>query len=555
MQSRQAAPEVTVHGAGDLGGKASGLAALNSWDLPGTARLPTHVLATGFYNAYLERGGVAGAGIEPVAAAILEAIGDRPIGVRSSATNESGGEGQGRRAIHAGENLSFMLPNNHPDPQVRVRQLLLAISHVYDDFAGRQEQDPEASMAVVVNPIPGLFDDTAAGPYFYPYVSGVADSFFPYALKNQDPREGYARIAFGHGYATVLDDFPVIPMATITKPMPLDLLQTGGGQKYFYALDLMKNSDLRGEELETMTKLHVRHASFHKVRLLGMHGQVVTIEELVQRDQFGFQSGLARLMETIAARLAANFQIEFVFNLDFAIKPYREGLFHVVQLTRLPAQVSEPLALPAAPDRVWLSIASLQGHGVIRGVRHAVVVSPFLYAKDQHDAVRRRLAEINHELGERGERYLVIVPGRLGSRNRDWGIWVEYADVSHAACIFEYGVDIAGRAQPLPEEGELTGGIYGSHFLYMVLGGYSEDQRRLQARLHGTQGTHFFTNLMSSNVVYGYISPVEDRLDPWFFSPPDRGSVPYVLTFPRPVTVYADSSAQRCLVVPGEEEA
>jgi hypothetical protein len=553
MQPRQVAPDVTLYGTGDLGGKASGLAALNDWDLPGVARLPTHVLATGYYDEYMQRGRVVGEDIEPVAVAILDVIGDRPIGVRSSATNEGGAEGKGRCAIHAGENLSFMLPNNHPDPQVRVRQLMLAIRHVYDDFSGRQGQDPEARMAIVVNPIPGLFDDTAAGPYFYPYVSGVADSYFPYALKNQDPKEGYARIAFGHGYATVLDDFPVISMATICNPLPLELLQTGRGQKYFYALDLMKNSDLRGEELETMTRLHVRHASFHKVRLLGVQGQIVTIEELVQRDQFGFRSGLTRLMEAITARAATDFQIEFVFNVDFTQKPCREGVFHVVQLTRLPAQVSESIEMPAHPAHTWLAISSLQGHGVTRNVRHAVVISPFLYAKGQHDEVRRRLAEINRAMGRSGERYVMIVPGRLGSRNRDWGIWVEYTDVSHAACIFEYGVDIAGRAQPLPEEGEQTGGIYGSHFLYMVLGGYSEDQRRLQARLHGTQGTHFFTNLMSGNVVYGYISPVEDRLDPWFFSPPDTGSVPYVLTFPTPVTVYADSNTQRCLVVPSDE--
>jgi hypothetical protein len=552
MRPVQVSNDVIVYGPGELGGKASGLAALNGWDLPGTARLPTHVLATGFYDRYLESGREVGESLERVAGAILESIGDRPIGVRSSATDESGIEGRSTFAIHAGENLSFMLPNNHPDPPVRVRQLTLAIRHIYDDFSGRRGRDPGARMAIVVNPIPGLFDDTAAGPFFYPYVSGVADSFFPYALKTQDPKEGYARIAFGHGYATVLDDFPVISMATIRHPLPLELLQTGRGQQFFYALDLTKNSDLRGEELETMTRLHVRHASFHKVRLLGVKGQIVTIEELVQRDQFGFRSGLGRLMEAIAARSATNFQIEFVFNLDFASKPRLEGLFHVVQLTRLPALTYEAIEMPADSSHTYLSTSSLQGHGITTGVRHAVVISPFLYSKNEHDAVRRRLAEINRSMGQSGEKYLMIVPGRLGSRNRDWGIWVEYADVSHAVGIFEYGVDIAGRAEPLPEEGETTGGIYGSHFLYMALGGYSEDQRRLQARMHGTQGTHFFTNLMTGNVVYGYISPVEDTLAPWFFSPPDGGSVPYVLTFPRPVTIYADSVTQRCLVAPGE---
>ena len=545
LESRDA----SVYGRGALGGKGAGLVEVNGWSLPRTVRLPTHVLATDFYDRYQERDRTIGRDDERVIAGILEQVGDRPVGVRSSATNEAGTACKGSWAIHAGENLSFMLPNNHADAGVRQKQLTLAVRHIYDHFAARQAGAAEERMAIVINPIPGLFDDTPAGPFFYPYVSGVADSFFPYALRTQDPKEGYARIAFGHGYATVLDDFPVISMATIRDPIPLALLQTGRGQQYFYALDLTRNSELRGEELETMKRLHVRHASFHKIRLLGVHGQVITIEELVQRDQFGFKTGLGQLMDAIAARCGSNFQIEFVFNIDFSKRPYRDGLFHVVQLTRLPEMTHDAVEMPEHPAHTYVTTTSLQGHGVKKGVRHAVVVSPFLYSKDQHDAIRERLAEVNRSMQRDGERYLAIVPGRLGSKNRDWGIAAEYQDVSQAVGIFEYGVDIAGRVQPLADEGETTGGVYGSHFLYMALGGYSEDQRRKQARMYGTQGTHFFTNIMSSDVVYGYISPVEDTLDPWFFSPPEGGDALYVLTFPTPASIYADSVNQRCMVV------
>ena len=104
----------------------------------------------------------------------------------------------------------------------------------------------------------------------------------------------------------------------------------------------------------------------------------------------------------------------------------------------------------------------------------------------------------------------------------------------------------------MPEDESRTGGIYGSHFLYMIMGGYEEDQRRLQARMYGTQGTHFFTNIMSSDTIYGFIAPEHDTLDPWFFSPATAVSPLYVLAFPSPVTVYADSVTQRCLVL-GEE--
>jgi hypothetical protein len=163
--------------------------------------------------------------------------------------------------------------------------------------------------------------------------------------------------------------------------------------------------------------------------------------------------------------------------------------------------------------------------------------------------VRKRIIEVNQGMGRRNEKYILVVPGRLGSRNTDWGIFAEYKDVDHAAAIFEYGVDVAGRPDPLPEEESMTGGIYGSHFLYMIQGGYDEEQKRLQTRMYGTQGTHFLTNLMGNNIVYAYIAPMQDTFDPWFFSKCDADSIPAVLAFPGPVAVYADSLNQHCQVV------
>jgi len=114
-------------------------------------------------------------------------------------------------------------------------------------------------------------------------------------------------------------------------------------------------------------------------------------------------------------------------------------------------------------------------------------------------------------------------------------------------------VDVAGRPEPLPEEKTLTGGIYGSHFLYMIQGGYDEDQKKEQTRMYGTQGTHFLTNLMCNNIVYGFIAPTQDTIDPWFFSGTNPDEPLYVLTFPRPVSVYADTINQRCDVLQERE--
>ena len=541
--------DVKVYGSGAPGGKGAGLIRINEIALQKVGKLKTRILATDFYDRYLENNYRIGEQELLKVTSIIDELGEIPLGIRSSATNEAGRPTAGIGPVHAGENASFMLPNNHPDPKVRVAQAVLAIGHIYDDFRRKQPPDSREKMAIVINPIPGLFDDTFAGPVYYPYISGVASSFFPHALKNQNPKEGFARIAFGHGYATVLDDFPVISMATIRNPIPLNLLRIGNGQQYFYALDLTRNRDLKGEELETMRKLHVRFANFHKIRLLGIQNSLITIEELVQNDHFGFRTTLGEIMETISARISSHFQIEFVFNLDFSQKENRQGTFHIVQLTELPELRFDALPVPRQILRTYLSINNAQGHGVKKDIKFAVVVSPFLYSKDMQAAVRKRIVDVNREMQGRDEKYILIVPGRLGSKNPDWGIFVDFKDVDQAAAIFEYGVDVAGRPEPLPEEGSMTGGIYGSHFLYMIQGGFDEDQKRLQTRMYGTQGTHFLTNLMSNNIIYGYVTPQLDAFDTWLFSGPRPESALSVLAFPHPVSVYADSINQRCQVV------
>jgi len=537
--------DVKIFGKGLLGGKGFGLVKINEADIPKAHKLRTRILSTVFYDRFLDDGRRFGKQDLKTFRSILAGLGDIPISVRSSATNEACGDPGGDPSVHAGENSSFMLPNNHKDPDIRFHQLVRAISHVYTEFEQKQPAESREKMAIVINPIPGRSENSDAGPVFFPMVSGVANSFFPYALKTQKAEEGFARLAFGHGYATVLDDFPVISMATIQDPIPVRLL--GEGQKYFYAIDMTRNQDLEGEELETMKRLHIRFADFKITKSLGRYKSSVTLEDLIQDDRYGFRSSLLEIMKTVSARITSHFQIEFVFNLAQDTNAESAGTFHVVQLTQLPAMTFEEIQFPATAQHTYLAIRSLQGHGVKRDIRHAIVISPFRYRKEQHDEVVRKLSQLASSFHNKNENFIILIPGRLGTTNREWGIQVEFADIGHPAAIFEFGVDISGRPEP-GHDAPTAGGIYGSHFLYMIQGGHDEEQKRIQTRMFGTQGTHFLTNLMSNQVIYGYIAPLEDRIDPWFFSPDEGDDAVYVQSFPQPVTIYADSINQKCII-------
>lgn len=540
--------DVKIFGTGSLGGKGEGLVKINECQIPKAHKLSTRVLTTTFFDRFIERNGKLEDEELNIIASILQKLGNIPISVRSSATNEAIVSEDGGDSVHAGENTSFMLPNNHPDFSIRFNQLKQAIYHIYNDFIRSQPPESGEKMGIVINPIPGIHDDTFAGAVYYPLVSGVANSFFPYALKTQIPEEGFARIAFGHGYATVLDDFPVISMATIRNPLPLKLL--GERQRFFYAIDMTQNEMLKGDELETMKKLNIKFADYQNTKILGRIKDLISFETLVEKDSFGFKSGLLEIMNTISSKISSHYQIEFVFNVGRGKADTESGTFHVVQLTQLPVLKLEKVCFPDHVGETYISASNFQGHGVKKGISHALVVSPFLYTKDSHDELREKISVFNRSMRSRNEQYIIVVPGRLGSRNRDWGIQVDYKEVDRAAAIFEYGVDVAGRPEPLKEPEQLTGGgIYGSHFLYMIHGGYDEEQRRSQTRIYGTQGTHFLTNLMSNNIIYGFIQPTQDTFDPWLFSRPDEKSALYVLTFPKTVSVYADSVEKKCVVI------
>jgi len=540
--------DVKIFGIGSLGGKGEGLVKINECSIPKAHKLSTRVLTTTFFDRFIERGGKFEEEEFGIITTILKNLGNIPISVRSSATNEAIASEEEGGSVHAGENTSFMLPNNHPDFSVRFNQLILAIYHIYNDFIQNQPPGSPEKMGIVINPIPGIHDNTFAGAVYYPLVSGVANSFFPYALKTQNPEEGFARIAFGHGYATVLDDFPVISMATIQNPLPLEML--GERQKFFYAINMAKNQTLRGDELETMKKLNVTFADIQHTKILGKIKNALSFEPLVEKDRYGFKSGLLEIMEVISSKISSHYQIEFVFNVNDFKGQRGLGTFHVVQLTQLPELRFEKVQFPDHVSKTYISTSNFQGHGIKKGIQYAVVVSPFLYLKERHDELIKELSALNRSLREADTPYIMIVPGRLGSNNRDWGIQVDYRDVDKAAAIFEYGVDVAGRDEPLKEPDRSTGGgIYGSHFLYMIQGGYDEEQKRIQTRIYGTQGTHFLTNLMSNNIIYGFVLPASDRFDPWLFSPPEGSSLLYRLKFPKFVSVYADPAKQKCVVI------
>jgi len=104
---------------------------------------------------------------------------------------------------------TYLLPNCHPDLNERVKQALDAVKLVFASIYSPAARGyieavhykiEEEKMAVVIQEVAGRQYDN----YFYPHISGVAQSynFYPYA--HMQPEEGFAVTAVGLG-KTVVD--------------------------------------------------------------------------------------------------------------------------------------------------------------------------------------------------------------------------------------------------------------------------------------------------------------------------------------------------------------
>jgi DNA-binding NarL/FixJ family response regulator len=189
-----------------------------------------------------------------------------PLAIRSSSLLEDA-----QFQPFAGIYKTYMIPNRDPDDTRRLEQLIMAVKLVYAStfskasraFAESTAQSMEdEKMAVVIQQLTGgLLDD-----YFYPAISGVAQSYNYYPIAHLKAEEGIAQIALGLGKTvveggTALRFSPKYPQLMPQFSTVNDIL--ANAQRFFYVLkmdgfpqDLPDNEDATLDRLEIHKVLH-----------------------------------------------------------------------------------------------------------------------------------------------------------------------------------------------------------------------------------------------------------------------------------------------------------
>lgn len=470
-------------GRGSLGGKGRGLGFLErllARDRPplDDVRLgipPTLVLRTGVCEAFLDSNGLHGlvacasALSDPeivqafvrgeVPAAVRRRVGEwlavhpGPVAVRSSASLEDC-----RRHPLAGA-FAAVLVHAEGNAEERLERVLEAVSVVW---ASPLCADPRRllaaagvrhrpAMAVLVQSLVGR----AHGRHFYPTFSGLASSYNYYPFRDMTPEDGVAVVAMGLGKALVdgregLRFCPRYPHAVPQLGSVKDTL--ANAQRRMWALDLDAPAGVWWPaepnlvELEAArelrqgigsaiasTYLPANDALVDGIREGG--APLVTFARLLRGRQLPLGPALHWLLRELEHALGGPVEIELAMDLEGWEE---EPALWLLQCRPLvgggqPGPVGQE---DGKEELVVVRSCAALGQGRVGGLHDVVLVVPDL-DRARTVEVAGILERIDRGLRLAGRPYLLLGPGRWGSRDQWLGIPVAWSQVSGARAIVE----------------------------------------------------------------------------------------------------------------------
>jgi hypothetical protein len=401
----------------------------------------------------------------------------KPIAVRSSSISEDS-----LNQPFAGVFDTFIVANNLDDRSKTVEILGNAIkmvfASVYSDnartyFKAVQHKVEEERMAVVLQELVG----SRYGDYYYPHISGTAQSYNYYPIANMKPEEGFAVTAVGLGFYVVGGNksyrfspkYPNIDIYT-TK----DLINSS--QVNFYAVDLSKeNVDYLNEgELATLALLDISVAEKHgtikhcasvynpdndRVETgLDTYGpRIINFADILKYDYIPLAQTLDLMLGTIKEAFGSPVEIEYAVDLNRTENNLPS--FYLLQVKPLVSNDFSNEIEVEEPDRartVLYSESSL-GNGEVDYIKDVIYIDVAKFNKLETLDMVREIEMLNQIMIKENRRYVLIGPGRWGTRDQYLGLPVVWSQISNAKIIVEISLE------NFPLDSSL-----GSHFFHNV---------------------------------------------------------------------------------------
>ena len=412
----------------------------------------------------------------------------KPIAIRSSGLFEDS-----LMQPFAGIFETYLLPNCHPDLNERLRQALDAIKLVFASIYSPEARGyieavhykiEEEKMAVVIQEVVGR----QYGNYFYPHISGVAQSynFYPYA--HMQPEEGFAVLAVGLGKAVVDGEkayrfSPKYPSTEICSPKD----QFMNSQVEFYAVDLNKKDiNLMEGDMAGLAKLDIYEAETHgnlrhcasvydadnNIIIPGLTQpgpRIVNFANILKYNYIPLTQTIEVVLDVVKEAMGSPVEIEFA--VDLTKDKQNRAAFYLLQIKPLIGSATDyNVNIDKIPkNKILLYAEKSMGNGMIDNVEDVVYVDIDVFDKAETEKMVLEIEKLNKQFAAENRKYLLLGPGRWGTRDRWIGIPVNWSQISQAKVIVETSLE-----------------------------GYPLD---------ASSGSHFFHNVVSMNVGYFSVQP------------------------------------------------
>jgi len=504
-------------GEGSLGGKARGLAFLNSMikkhrDLQEfdniTVSIPqTVVLTTDVFDAFIKKNDLyyiydANLTDNEILERFVRAYfpveykkdlevflknTNSPIAVRSSSKLEDA-----HYQPFAGVYSTYMIANTE-DSEKFLKMLILAIKSVYASVYFKESRGymtatsnviDEEKMAIVLQEVCG----SKYGDLYYPTISGVARSVNFYPIGSEKAEDGIANIAFGLG-KQIVEGGQTIRFSPKHPDKILEFYSNDSilknTQKRFFALDLNADSfvastddavnlkELRVKQIENNGSIDFISSYYDYATNSikdGAHYEgkkIITFNNVLKYNVIPLHEVLQKILKIGVKEMNTPIEIEFALN----IKDKNNATFNILQIRPIVENdeiIKENLDLIKEEETIIYSKSAL-GNGIIENIYDLIYVKPENFDSKNNTEIAERIAQLNEKFIAKGEKYILVGPGRWGSRDKWLGIPVKWANISAARLIVESGLE--------------------------------------NYRIDPSQGTHFFQNLTSFKVGYFTINP------------------------------------------------
>jgi len=465
-----------------------------------------------------------------------------PIAVRSSSLLEDS-----QNHPFAGIYSTYMLPNNHEDDGVRLKQLCQAIKLIYASvffkdakvyIEATSSKTEEEKMAIVIQELVGK----DYGGRFYPNFSGVAQSYNFYPVSHQTFEDGITSVAAGLGTAIVggenvlrfsprhpniIPDFSTPELILENSQRKLYVLNTAKkdfrlSEKEDTTLEKLDIDDIKDDgTLEFITSTYDRDDGTIRDSMDYEGPHLVTFAGILKYDVFPLTALIQDILDIGKNGMGCPIEIEFA--VTFADDGKNPPTFAVLQIR--PLVVSHEHCEiawnenDANRENVFIHSDKALGNGVIDTIQDIVYVSPESFDASKTIEIADEIGILNKKLVESSSPYILIGPGRWGTQDRWLGVPVRWSQISGARVMVETALE--------------------------------------NFNIKPSQGTHFFQNIISREIGYINITlnPNESFIDwDWLNNQRSKKELKFVkhIRFPTPLVIKLDGRCSRALIMKPE---